>query len=102
MKKEIRDLKKKLKKDFSCPICSKLYSRSDGIYKHLQEGDAEHKRLAQERYPTTCEICGKECTRWSDLKKHMATHEPKILGSADNSASHASTCLGAASFSTIE
>lgn len=83
LKNKIEGLKKQLSKEVTCPICGKLYKRSDGLYNHLQRGDEEHKRLAQERYENTkCETCGKECARWGDLKKHMAVHEQKVVGSA--------------------
>ena len=83
LKNENEGLKKQLSKEFACPICGKSYNRSDGLYKHLQGGDEEHRRLAQERYENTkCETCGKECARWGDLKKHMAVHEQKGVGSA--------------------
>jgi len=78
LKSEIEGLKKQLSKEFACPICEKSYNRSDGLYNHLQKGDEKHRRLAQERYDNTkCEICGRECARWGDLKKHMAVHGQK-------------------------
>lgn len=94
LKNENEALKKRLLKEHACPICRRSYNRFDGLYKHLREGDKEHRRLAQERYDTKCETCGKECTRWGDLKKHMAIHEQKELGSADdlNLESDASMC----------
>ncbi|KAL9125755.1 MAG: hypothetical protein Q9217_005087 [Psora testacea] len=84
LKMENEGLKKKLLKEFACPICGRSYNRSDGLYKHLQGGDKEHRRLAQERYGRRCGTCGKECTRWGDLKKHIAIHKQKVLGSADD------------------
>lgn len=84
LKIENKALKKKLLKEYACPICERSYIRSENLYTHLKEGDKEHKRLAEERYKTKCEICGKEYTRWGDLKKHMAKHEQKRFESADN------------------
>lgn len=92
LKAEIRALKKrKISKLHVCPICKKAYARSDGLYKHLQNGDEEHRRLATERYETKCLECGKECTRWGDLKKHMAKHEQKWSADDLNLESDAST-----------
>ena len=106
LKNENKGLKKRLLKQFACPICpTRSFNRSDGLYSHLQKGDEEHKRLAQERYENTkCEICGKECARWSDLKKHMAVHEQKVVGSAGelHFEPDASTCLIATPFCIVE
>jgi len=105
LKNENKALKKQLLKEFACPICRRSYNRSDGLYSHLQRGDKEHRRLAQERYENTkCETCGKECARWGDLKKHMAVHEQKEVESAGNLNFEpgASTCLIAASSGIIE
>jgi len=83
LKKDNKGLKKQILKEFDTPICTRSYNRSDGLYTHLQKGDEEHRRLAWERYENTkCKICGKACTRWGDLKKHMAIHEQKVVGSA--------------------
>lgn len=84
LKTEIEALKAKFKMPHICPICQKSYNRTDSLFKHLWDGDEEHKRLATERYKTKCVECGKKCTRWSDLKKHMATHEQWSSRSADN------------------
>ncbi len=105
LKNENKGLKKQLLKEFACPICRRSYNRSDGLYNHLQKGDKEHRRLAQERYENTkCETCGKECARWGDLKKHMAVHEQKVVRSAVelNFEPDASKCLIATSSGIVE
>ena len=103
LKNQNEDPKKRLLKEHACPICEKSYSRSDGLYNHLQNGDDEHKLLAKERYDSRCGTCGRECRRWGDLKKHMAVHEQKSSGSAGDLIleSDASRCLIAASFFTL-
>lgn len=50
LKIENKALRKEVLKKHACLICERSYNRSDGLYKHLREGDDEHKRLAQERY----------------------------------------------------
>ncbi|KAL9125622.1 MAG: hypothetical protein Q9217_005198 [Psora testacea] len=56
LKSENEALKRELKKKHPCQICGKCYSRSDALYKHLWEGDQDHKALAEERYRTRCEF----------------------------------------------
>ena len=75
LKIENEALKEKLLKKHACPICNRLYNRSDGLYTHLWNGDMRHKDLAQKRYRTKCETCGRQFKRWGDLQKHMAKHE---------------------------
>lgn len=102
LKIESEALKEKLSKKHACPICNRLYSRSDNLYTHLWNGDMRHKRLAQKRYRTKCETCGKQCKRWGDLQKHMAKHEQKVSEFPDdlNSGSDPSMCFNAVLFAT--
>jgi len=90
-------LKLKLSKKHACQICQKSFNRSDGLYKHLWEGDDDHKALAQERYGTTCESCEKSCKSWIGLQRHrISKHGQNALKSADDlvsSESDESTCL---------
>ena len=81
--KQDESLKEQLSKKVVCPICGKLYSRSDALYLHLQSGDERHRTHALDRYGTRCEVCSREFKRWGDLRKHMVKHEPKIPGAAD-------------------
>ena len=100
LRKQITDLEKQLGKKCRCPLCNRSFSRSDGLYKHLQTGDDEHKRLAKERYSNICKTCNKKCKRWGDLKKHMAKHKGELSGPANDLIleSDERRCLIAATF----
>ena len=102
LEEENKALKERLSKKHICPICDKSYSRSDNLYTHLTSGDMRHRRLAEKRYRTKCETCGKQCRRWGDLQKHMAVHEQKVSGFPDdlNSGSVPSMCFNAVLFAT--
>ncbi|KAI9702759.1 MAG: hypothetical protein M1836_007973 [Candelina mexicana] len=85
LRRENKSLKRKPLKKHGCPICERSYNRSDGLYKHLWEGDDEHKAFAQKRYGTRCEICGRDDFKsWVGLQRHMSwKHGRGALGSAD-------------------
>ncbi len=97
LRSENEALKLKLSKKHACQICQKSFNRSDGLYKHLWEGDDDHKALAQKRYGTTCESCEKKCKSWIGLQRHrISRHEQNALKPADDlvsSESDESTCL---------
>ena len=76
---EDESLKEQLSKKHVCPICRKLYARSDALYVHLQSGDEKHRAHALERYGTKCEICQRDFKRWGDLRKHMIRHASKPM-----------------------
>jgi len=103
LRKENKSLKRQNLKKHVCPICEKSYNRSDGLYTHLCEGDDEHKALAQERYGTRCEICGREDFKtWVGLQRHMSSKHPDTLESADETTglgSDGSKCLFATAYS---
>lgn len=78
-------LKRELSKKCVCPICAKSYNRSDGLFKHLWNGDEEHRSLARERYNTRCGKCGKECKTWIGVQRHTnAMHATDDLWDSDS------------------
>ncbi len=84
LKSENEALKRKCLKGYACSICEKSYKRSDGLFKHLWQGDEEHKSLARERYSTRCGKCGKECRTWFGLQRHTnARHAADNLLDSD-------------------
>ncbi|KAI9715690.1 MAG: hypothetical protein M1812_005842 [Candelaria pacifica] len=85
LKSENEALKRKVLKKHACQICKKSYSRSDGLYKHLWEGDDDHKALAQERYGTRCGSCKTDFKSWVSLQRHtISRHGQDALRSADD------------------
>ena len=82
LKSRNKDLTRQPSKKHVCPICRRSYTRSDGLYRYLNDGDNEYKYLADERYSRRCRIYEKECIRWGDLTKYMAVYQQKPTGSA--------------------
>ena len=84
LKRQYEALERKHSKKYACSICPKSYKRSDGLYKHLWDGNEDHKRLARERYSTRCRVCGKECKTWLGLQRHTnAQHAADDLLDSD-------------------
>ncbi|KAI9749077.1 MAG: hypothetical protein M4579_007012 [Chaenotheca gracillima] len=81
LRSENEALKLRIAKKHVCELCKKSYNRSDGLYKHLREGDHAHKALAQERYDTTCEICGRDDFKsWIGLQRHLRSDSTFFAG----------------------
>ena len=85
LKRENEALKRKVLKKNAFKVCKNSYSRSDGLYKHLWEGDEEHKALAQGSYGMRCESCETDFKSWVSLQRHtISKHGQDVLKSADN------------------
>lgn len=90
LKEEVRALERFTSRFSQCQLCNKAFKRSDGLRKHLREGDANHRRFFMKHYKTDCEKCGMKFQDWGAYNRHMRSnrHALHALRSMKVSSSH--------------
>lgn len=71
LKEDVRALQRFTSSFSRCQLCNKAFKRSDGLRKHLREGDTNHRRFFTEHYKTECEECGRKFKDCGAYNRHM-------------------------------